>query len=383
MKTKIGIISTDRADVGILRPIITALNSEGSFDTSVIATGSHMENDSLSTEFDIFSKVVTIGASMGGLDTYLASSALGKISTDCAVAYREENFDVILFAGDRMDLIAAVMPALPLNIPLIHVHGGEVSIGAIDDRVRHALTKFSHLHCVSNKFAAARVSRMGEEAWRICICGAPSIDTLISEKTLDRDQFLSMLNLPTVFKSPMCLMTVHPSTNSTGEQGIIENAISAATKKNYKILLTGTFSDPGANALMRNINKRAANENIAFTPHLGSLLYKNALIHSDFVIGNSSSGIVEAGFFQRPSINVGIRQLGRDKGPGVIDCDIGTEDIINAISKAENIKIDKSYLYGDGHSSARIVNVIRKFLPHNDLLRKKFADEKQTFTDPW
>ena len=383
MKIKIGIITTDRADVGILSPIINALIEEGAFRITVIATGSHTENKSLSRELDLVSRVVFVGASMGGVDAYQASSALGKISQNVAVLYGKESFDAILFAGDRMDLIAAVVPALPLNIPLIHVHGGEISVGAIDERVRHALTKFSHLHFVSNKYAADRISRMGEEAWRIHVCGAPSLDKLSAAKTLSRDQFVSELNLPQSFKSPMCLMTIHPSTNATKEKGIIDNAVSAAIEKNYKILLTGTFSDPGAKILMRSVVKFDANENVAFIPHLGSFLYKNALMHCDFVIGNSSSGIVEAGFFQRPSINIGKRQLGRDRGPSVIDCDIKTADIMDAINKAENIKVKKSYLYGDGRSCARIVSLIKKCLPYNELLQKKFSDERKTFTDPW
>lgn len=332
----------------------------------VLATGMHQAQGAAQPRWnDVPGRVHFAGKDLGGRGDRMAAAAMAKISESSGELIEELSPDLMLVIGDRLDMLPAAVASLPFNLPLAHLHGGEVTEGAIDDRIRHALTKLSHLHLVSCRSAADRVRAMGEEEWRIVLTGAPGLDTLLAAPQMQREEFLERTPLHDVeaARDRFVLATVHPETNAPDPAAPLHAVLSALQACRLPVLFTAPNSDPGG-AAIRDVLLAwiARNPQARFIETLGPELYPNALRHAAAMLGNSSSGIVEAGLLGLPVVDVGDRQKGRERAPGVMNCVAKGEAVLSclntAVSGRERIA---DFTYGDGRSGPKIAEAIFGF----------------------
>lgn len=372
--TRIFSVSSSRADVTILCSVWRELAARDDCELVVFLTGMHM--DPLGRRIEALPdgvRVVPGGMDIGGEAGAVA--AMAAITRDAGQAIAEVQPDAVLVVGDRLDMIPAAMAALPANLPLVHLHGGEVTEGAVDDRIRHALTKLAHIHLVSSAGAAARVAAMGEEDWRIHLTGAPALDTLLAMPVLDTNTFLAESHVGDVPGDPAAvrLVTVHPETNAADPQAPLDAVLAALAERPAPTLFSAPNSDPGGEAMrIKIIHFCTAHPWTVFFDTLGPRLYASALRHCAMMVGNSSSGIIEAGLFGLPVINVGDRQKGRERGHNVIDVASTPEAVLGALDRLgpRPPRHPRFSPYGDGHAAPRIADVLATLPPRHRLLVK-------------
>jgi len=314
---------------------------------------------------------------------HMLVSATGGLMKDLSRSLAQLEPDLVLIVGDRYEMMAAVSACLIMTLPVAHIAGGEITQGAIDEQVRHAITKIAHLHFVANETYANRVTQMGEERWRICISGEPGLDTLHRQELLSREDLSADIGID--FSKPTALVTYHPVTlelNNLEQQLVnLANAMKRA-QDDYGIQYV--ITNPGADAGNDRIisfwqNFISQRSNCKLFTNLGQRRYFSALKYSTLMLGNSSSGIIETPSFNLPTINLGNRQLGRMRANNIFDVDCEADKIFNSIAKS--LEYDKSAKcenpYGDGHSAARIISFIKYILGKHKkhvLLSKKFID---------
>jgi len=378
-------VSSSRADVGLLKPVWRALASRKTVELHILATGMYAGEEFQDVPASIAATLHRAGEDMGGQTGFAAARSMAASAVAAAEIFDRFEFDCILVTGDRLDMIPAAFAALPYNIPLAHLHGGELTYGAIDDRVRHAMTKMSHLHFVSGVDAAERLARMGEEPWRIRITGAPGLEALAAAPSLSAAEFAGKLNLP--FDSEFLIVTVHPETNSADPEAPMRAVLAALEEAGTRALITAPNADPHGLKLRALLDRwLPGRPQVAFRDTLGTELYANALRHAVAMVGNSSSGLIEAGVFGLPVINVGTRQQGRAAGDNVQHVANDANAIVRALR--ELLKSRKRFAagspYGDGHAGERIAAVLAELPERRRLLEKVFYDGgTPLFKAPW
>lgn len=358
-------VSSSRADIGGLLPVWHALVGRGC-EVHVVLTGMHRVAGAPGVRGIPKGAVVhEAGADLGGHADAEASDAMAAIVRDCGRLYGAIEPDGVLVLGDRIDMIPAVAATLPFNLPVIHLHGGEITEGAIDDRIRHAVTKLSHLHLVSCESAARRVEAMGEWPGSIVVTGAPGLDTLAAAPRMDRSSFYEATGLSKVAQAAegFRLVTVHPETNAADPLAPMRATLSALERAPRPTLVTAPNSDPGGAEMKAMIAGWLASAPFAvYRDTLGPQLYPNAIRLADVMIGNSSSGIIEAGFFGLPVIDIGNRQGGREHGANVVHVPVDAERIVAAEDAARRMSREPVYVYGDGRAADRAASSILGFL---------------------
>jgi len=371
-------ISSSRADVGILRPVWKALADAGA-ELHVVGTGMHHAQGAAPLDLrGIAATLHAAGSDLGGR-AETSPAAMGAILADCGILYAKLLPDLVLVIGDRLDMLPAAIATLPLNVPMAHLHGGEVTEGAVDDRIRHAITKLAHLHLASCESAAARIRDMGEEEWRIIVTGAPGLDTLRAAPVLSRDVFLREAKLEPVAgaEQAFVLATVHAETNSCEPAAPMRATLAALDEVKLPVLFTAPNSDPGGDELKRLLAAWIAERSFAVSVDtLGSRLYPSALRHAAAMVGNSSSGIIEAGLFGLPVVDIGSRQKGREAGGNVAHVASDAASIAAAIRAAvRRPRFPSGTPYGDGASGPRVAGAILTALrrPRSALLSKRLA----------
>ena len=383
---KILSVSSGRADAGILSPVWQALAAMADIDLHIFLTGMHTQQNPGKTDFTgpENATVHRGGSDLGGGAGSEAGIAMAEISRSMASLCEFVAPDRIILIGDRLDMVPAAMGSLPFNIPLIHIHGGELSLGSIDDRNRHATTKLSHLHCAATVMAATRICQMGEEPWRIRVTGAPGLDTLMAAEQLTEEAFASECGLSST--KGLRLVTVHPETNTAHPAAVLDPVLDALDSQPAPTLFTASNADPGGEAMDRKIRKFAAERDWAvYCNSMGNRLYPNALRLASVVLGNSSSGIIEAALFGLNAINVGTRQEGREKGANVHDCPADAARIGELLHrfKSPATGAPDNSLYGDGQAAPRIADFVRSAPDRDVLLDKKFYCGPASFYPPW
>lgn len=355
----------------ILLPVWRGLAERPDCELHVMLTGAHVAGGQAA---DLVPKGAVLhrgGADLGGSDAKQASAAIADILRDAGATIASVTPDVVLVMGDRMDMLPAAVATLPFNVPLAHMHGGEITEGAIDDRVRHALSKLAHIHFVSSTSARDRLLAMGEAAKRIHVTGAPGLDTALAAPVMLRAEFLIAVGLP-VDVSGFRLVTVHPETNSLDADAPLRALLSALDQCKDPTLFTAPNSDPGGAAMRVAIETFVASHSEArFVDTLGPKLYPNALRHADVMLGNSSSGLIEAGLFGLPVIDIGERQRGRERGANVIHVANDAQAIGEALGKLKpNSRFPAASPYGDGKAGPRIVSLLASLPSREHLLHK-------------
>lgn len=385
MKKRICVLTASRADYGLLKPIIAKLNNVEEFDVKIVATGAH-----LSPEFGLTYKEIEKDDFVidKKIEMLLSADSPSSISKSMGIAmigfadyFEELNPDSLIALGDRYETLAVVIVAMNQRIPIIHLYGGETTEGAIDESIRHAITKLSYLHFTSTKEYRNRVIQLGEDPERVYNVGAIGIENIMNKRLLSREDIASELGVS--LSKPYALVTYHPVTleKNSGEKQTKE-LLEAC--KEYSIL-NFVFTKANADAEGRTINHlideyaRNCDNIISFTS-LGALKYLSALKYSSMVIGNSSSGLVEAPSFGVPTINIGDRQKGRLQASSVINCNATRESIRKALDLASSKEfLDKASKtvnpYGDGNTSDKIIEVIKDYILYDKInIMKKFYD---------
>ena len=376
--TRVLSVSTGRSDVGILAPVWQALAERANVELHVLLTGMHLAPGAAAAEGVPGAATVHVaGADMGGEEAAAAAEAMAAITTATGTVIEETTPDVMLVVGDRLDMLPAALASLPFNLPLVHVHGGEITDGAVDNRIRHALSKLSHLHCVSSEHARTILRAMGEEDWRIKVTGSPTLDTLLAAPKLDAPSFARAVGLSDADGGGFRLVTVHPETNSTDPLAPLRSVLEALRANPGRVLFTAPNSDPGGALLRREIEAFCATEpGACFVDTLGPSKYASALRHATLMLGNSSSGIIEAGLFGLTAINVGERQAGRLRGDNVVDVANDADSITIALNRIESdpTRHTGGSPYGDGASGPRIADILADLPDPQRLLNSVSLD---------
>lgn len=373
-------VTGTRADWGLLAPVLALLRDDVRFDLRLAVTGQHLMADSPSrTEITAegFTLDHEIDMELGPDDSPRAlARACGLALTGLGGALDRDRPDLMLVLGDRYEILCAVQAALLAGVPVAHLCGGDLTEGAMDDAIRHAITKLSALHFTSNAEAARRVRQMGEDPARVFDVGSSGIDRIRGITPIPPEALLAELGLAAP-QGPVFVVTFHPETLSEAGEAQARALLDALdTFPEATLIMTGSNADPGARAVDRMMTGyAAARAGAVHRTSLGSRRYVSALAMADAVIGNSSSGLYEAPSLGIPTVNIGDRQAGRLRGPSVIDCAPDRDAIVAAIRRA--LRTDCRAMtnpYGDGHSAARITAELARIDTPRSLLRKRFRD---------
>lgn len=381
---RIGVVTVSRSDYGHLRPVLEALRRAPDVELLLLVAGMHLASEFGLTVRDIEADGFPISARvemLGGSDTPEAvAAATGRGVAGFAEAFARLRPDVVVVLGDRFEMLAAAVAALPFALPVAHIHGGEVSEGAMDNQIRHAITKLAHLHFASAEPHARRIAAMGEEPWRIHTVGAPGLDRLATTEPLSRAALARELGLPEA--GLWLLVTFHPVTLEYRDTAAhIDELLAAIEKTDGFIVITYPNADTSGRLIIERIEEFAGRHprRCRLAKSLGERLYLSLLRHADLMIGNSSSGLIEAPTFGLPVVNVGSRQRGRLRGANVIDVEPSREDILRGIEAAQATAFRAraraaANPYGDGHAAPRIVDVLRAVPVDARLVQKRFSE---------
>jgi GDP/UDP-N,N'-diacetylbacillosamine 2-epimerase (hydrolysing) len=381
---KICVVTGSRADYGLLAPLMECIKREKGLQLQVLVTGMHLSPEFGLTYTYIEKDGFTINEKVEMLvsaDTNTAivtSMGIGLMGFVQAFNRLQPHWVIVL--GDRFEILAAVVAAYTSKIPVAHLHGGELTEGALDDGFRHAITKMTYLHFTSTKAYRQRVIQLGESPSRVFNTGAIGIDNIKRLKLLSKDRLEKELDF--TFSANSILVTYHPETLDEGvAQQHVQNLLWALDEiEGASILFTMPNADAGGRIIMRQIaayvKKHPANTKVI--TNLGQLRYLSALQYVQLVAGNSSSGIIEVPYFKIPTVNIGSRQQGRLKTASVIDADTTFESISSALKKGltqafrNKCKVQR-HIYGDGNASKKIVDILKKTgIPRS--LKKTFYD---------
>ena len=368
MPRKIAAITSSRADYSHLYWVLRELSEHPEIDLQLIAMGPHLSPEFGSTvreiEFPIADRIECLLSSDTdvGMAKTIGVAVLGL--ADCLDRMRP---DLLLIIADRYEMLAPAAVALAMRIPIAHIEGGEISEGAIDDAVRNALTKLSHVHFTSTERARARVIAMGEEPWRVHRAGAPSLDHLRKSKLLERAEVESSLEIDLAV--PPALVAFHPTTIARDTNREADALFGALSAMDGPLVFCYPNADAGSRELIKKIG------DFRVFVNLDPILYWSLLRCCEMTIGNSSSGVMEAASFGLPTIDVGIRQQGRERGRNVLTTPADAKAILGAVAQARDENFRNSLkgmanLYGDGHASERIVQVLSTVTLGEALLHK-------------
>jgi len=379
MKRKIAVVTTSRADYSHLYWPLHDLARHPDVDLKLIAMGPHLSPEFGSTVreierdgFDIAARIECLLSS----DTDIGmAKTIGVAMLSLADCLGQMRPDLTLLIADRYEMLAPAAVALALRIPIAHIEGGEISEGAIDDAVRHALTKMSHVHFTSTFQARDRVIALGEEEWRVHRAGAPSIDHLRRNTLLTREQLEQQLSID-LFQASV-VVAYHPVTIVRDTTQEADALFAALLEVPGRILFCYPNADAGSRELIARTERFLAQRSDARVfVNLPALTYWSLLLQADVMVGNSSSGIMETPSFALPTVNVGMRQQRRERAFNVLDAAPEKSDILAKVTLARSDEFRRSLEgmqnpYGDGHASEKIVSVLTSVPLGEQLLIKK------------
>ena len=388
MKKKILIYSSSRADIHRYIPIIKKILSENLFKPILFLSSFHKKKNFGNFKYEI--KKLNIKLIDNNIKSKLYDNYSSIINHFCADIKKFNKVlsllrpKMIIVLGDRYEITSAVLPSVIQNVPIVHLYGGAVTEGAIDEKIRHAITKFSNIHLVLHKNYFNRIIQLGEEKWRTKIIGLDYLRELKEQKILSKKLLFKKINLSANKKT--FFATFHPVTLETKNlSNQIKNFLGAIKKSNYQCIFTYPNSDRGHSLIIKEIKNfiQKREDKYIFLKKLNLLEYSNILRYCDVVIGNSSIGIVEAASFKKPVINIGNRQKGKIFPKNVVTCNYTQNNIINSIKYVESLKFEKTLKGLKNPYEPKIYNLSR-FLnmllvtKKSDINKKKFIDISNT-----
>jgi UDP-hydrolysing UDP-N-acetyl-D-glucosamine 2-epimerase len=379
---RICIVTGSRADFDLYQPLLAALDDATEFAVEIAITGMHFSPEHGST----VQQVEKLGLPISGrVETLLGGDTPTSIAKSCGrgvIGFSDlwchDPPDLVFVLGDRYEMFAAAQAAYLRGLPIAHIAGGDVTIGSLDDGLRHAISKFSHVHFPSNPDAARRLARLGEEPSRIHAVGSPALDAMVNFKALPIAAIEQRLNWR--WRTKTLLITMHPDT-SGGRRDVDELSATLealdAMGPEIGLVLTLPNADAGGRAAAAAMLEFAdIRDNAVARPSLGRELYLSCMSHCAAVVGNSSSGLYEAPSFSIPTVNIGYRQDGRARARSVIDVAAEPGKILDALKQAlMRGKQSTENPFGDGRAVERILSVLRGLGDFRDLTAKRFHDD--------
>lgn len=385
---KLAVITSTRAEYGLLFPLIKVMMCEPEIEMQLLVSGTHLvekygytikyiRNDNIPIAYEI--PIID--------DDFLSteqqvSDVIARAVAQCGVIFAKEQYDALVVLGDRYELLGFCTAAVVCRLPIIHIHGGEITEGAIDDKIRHAITKLSSVHFPSIPEYAHRIIQMGENPDRVYAVGALGIDNILNLNLLSREELLLELNIETGL--PVAAVTFHPVTGESPEFAAKEiiQLLEALISANIYSIITMPNSDVGGDDIYRIIVSYVERypDKMVLKKSLGQIRYLSLLKNADIMVGNSSSGILESASFHLPVVDIGDRQKGRMAPENVVHCSCNQNEIERAINHCLKRKIKKDlqgYVnpYGDGRTAQRIVEILKKIdFADKSLVCKHFFD---------
>ena len=381
MKT-ITVLTATRAEYGLLSPIIKALKECPEICTKVVVTGAHLSPEFGLTYQEIEKDGIEIDKKIEILlssDTPSAiSKSMGMAMIGFADYFAELKPDALLVLGDRYETLAVCCAAMNERIPIIHLYGGETTEGAVDEGIRHAITKLSYIHLTSTDEYRRRVIQLGESPDRVFTVGAIGIENALKQLLLTKEELENSINVK--LDKQYAIVTFHPVTleDTSAAEQCRELLSALEVHPELTFIITKANADADGRVINKMFEEYAnSHSNVKVFESLGAKRYLSALKYAKMVIGNSSSGLVEAPSFGIPTINIGDRQKGRLKASSVIDCKPQKEDILKGMRIAGSDEFVKSLSktinpYGDGNTSKKITKIIVNFMKESIDLKKTF-----------
>ena len=372
IKKKIIFLTGTRADFGKLRPLIEIVNNSNEFECHIFVTGMHTLS-----RYDFTYREVE---KRGYKNVFVFTNQNDFENTDIMLANTIKGFsnfvkeispDMIVIHGDRLEALAGAIVGSFNNILVSHIEGGELT-GTIDESIRHAVSKLSHIHFVSNEDAKKRLVQMGEIEERVFVIGSPDIDIMMNKDLPTKEGLKKYYDMQ--FKK-YAILIFHPVTTELDDlENQINELVSGAidSKRNYVIIYPN--NDPGSEIILNVYKKLENNANFRIYPSLRFEYFLTLLKNADFIIGNSSSGITEAEIYSVPTINVGTRQKNRSSNESIINVESKKEKILDSISKVDSKEIKSSFSFGDGKSTKRFFDVILSEKIWDVSIQKQFVE---------
>jgi GDP/UDP-N,N'-diacetylbacillosamine 2-epimerase (hydrolysing) len=377
---RISVITGTRAEYGILKSVLKEVEANPDLQLSLIVIGMHLSPEFGYTVEEVERDDFKIGAKIDvlhGEDTRVSmAKSIGECFSRTAEALEKIKPDILVVLGDRSEMLVGAVAATYMGIPVAHIHGGEVS-GNVDEPVRHAITKLAHIHFPATKESARRIIRMGEEPWRVHAVGAPGLDGILSEKVLSRRQIATKYDLD--LSKPVLLVLQHSVVAEADDAANqMRETLEAVKALGQQTILIYPNADAGGRRMIEVIKEYKCPFVKVFksVPHED---YLGLMKLASLMVGNSSSGIIEAASFGLPVVNIGTRQAGRQRAGNVIDVGYDRKEIINAVKKALN---DMSFRekvkrcrnpYGDGKAGKRIAKILANVTLGSKLLEKRMT----------
>ena len=381
---KIAVFTGTRAEYGLMYWIMKGLSAEKSVDFQLFVGGMH-----LSREFGLtIDNIIRDGFRITEKFEFLLSSdspvavgkSMGLALISACEAFDRHRPDVLVILGDRYESLAVAQAAMIFRVPIAHIHGGEITEGLIDEAVRHSISKMAHLHFTSTESYRKRVIQLGEDPKRVFNVGAPGIDSINRLDLLDREQLSASLNFE--LDKPYFLITFHPVTlQEGGGAEELANLIAAIRHyPNYKVLFSYPNADTDNVGIIKILDAfyEENKERVFLFQSLGQLRYLSAMKHCEAVLGNSSSGLIEAPSFGKPTLNIGSRQKGRLSGASVFNCDSSLSSILDGLDSILSASFlrqanKKNNPYGIGGASEKIVSKLVS-VSLEEIVQKEFYD---------
>ena len=382
-KRKICIVTGTRAEYGLLYWLMKEIDSDDTLELQLIVTGMHLSPEfgltykEIEKEFKIDKRIEMLLSSDSAIGI---SKSMGLAQISFAEVYEDLKPNLLVVLGDRYEIFSAVSSAMIANIPIAHLHGGETTEGAFDESIRHSITKMSHLHFTATEEYRNRVIQLGEYPDRVFNVGGLGIDNIKKLRLLSKEDFEASIGFRLNKKN--ILITFHPVTleKSTAKEQFQTLLDVIDELENTHIIFTKANSDTDGRVINNMIDEyvsKNSHKSVGFTS-LGQLRYLSALQYVDAVVGNSSSGLIEAPSFKIGTINIGDRQKGRIKATSIIDCKPNKEDIKGAFTKLYSVEFQENFKslknpYGEGGASQKIKEIIKDVSLKN-ILQKSFYE---------
>lgn len=378
-KRRIAVITTARSEYGIYRPLLRSIQAEQELELQLIVAAAHLDprfGTVREIEADGFVAAARIEAPLEGDGPAAVARVMGRVAVGMADALDRLAPDLLVALGDRSEMEAAVSAATPFLIPVAHIAGGAITQGAIDDGFRHAISKLSHIHFPETELQKTRLLRLGEEGWRIHVVGSLSVDNALAHEPLPQDAINARFGI--ALEGAPLLVTLHPETrNLSCTAGFAAALMRALEGVEGSILFTYPGADAGGQVVVAAIEdfvRRHPGRAFA-VPHLGNVAYFSFLRLARAMVGNSSSGIIEAASFGLPVVNIGSRQEGRMAPANVIHCGLQDAEISAAIARAVSPEFRAALHglanpYGSGDAAKGITTVLANVPLDERLLRK-------------
>ena len=362
-------------------PFLKKIQNDPNFNLKLLVGGAHLLEEHGNTINEIINDGFEIDCKLPFLDdendVTALTRAMSKLQLQIGEYLADKKPDILIVVGDRFELLPVVSAALVLGVPIAHLSGGDVTEGAIDNQIRHAVSKISHLHFAGTATSKNNLLKMGEEEWRVFNVGEPGIDCILSIDLIDKKELYLDLKLDE--SKPTVIATLHPETISNViNEEYVNDLFTRLLEEfpSHQFLVTASNFDLGGNVINETMKQLSSEfDQIKFVASLGQKRYYSILKYADFMFGNSSSGIIEAQSFLLPVVNIGTRQEGRERNVNTIDVGLKIDEIVAAAKKTQDVNfrnlIEKSEnLYGNGRCADEIIKCFNS-IEKEDLLLKK------------